>query len=226
MDSSSTTTPEEVTILRAIAISSSATWSGRPITTNDRQAAFAVLEDFSKYPGRIPLCLKWLQTEDKPANLDNNDDATLSPKLYACEVLAVFIKQQYTKLSEVERVQLRQAALTAAQIEAQKSRTDSSILSNKLASLLAALVVRDFPQRWTTMVDDVFGRLWTTPTTNATMEQQQQQQRPPMGNKICLEILKLVAEDCTDSDFNTKVSLGIHYGRKSILQSSWMIQVF
>ena len=199
---------EEATILQAIAISSSTTWSGRPISTVDRQAAFAVLEDFSKYPGRIPLCLKWLQQPPPiPTPLQSQSgteilDSTLSPKLYAVEVLAVFVKQQYAKLSENERLELRKAALTAATLEAHhKARTDSSILSNKLASLLAALVVRDFPQRWTTMVEDIFGNLWT--------EQQQLQQQTPspnMGHKICLEILKLVAEDCTDSDFNAKVS--------------------
>jgi Exportin 1-like protein len=200
---------EEATILQAIAISSSTTWSGRPISTVDRQAAFAVLEDFSKYAGRIPLCLKWLQQPPPiPTPLQSQSgteilDSTLSPKLYAVEVLAVFVKQQYAKLSENERLELRKAALTAATLEAHhKARTDSSILSNKLASLLAALVVRDFPQRWTTMVEDIFGNLWT--------EQQQQQQQqtpsPNMGHKICLEILKLVAEDCTDSDFNAKVS--------------------
>ena len=200
---------EEATILQAIAISSSTTWSGRPISTVDRQAAFAVLEDFSKYPGRIPLCLKWLQQPPPiPTPLQSQSgteilDSTLSPKLYAVEVLAVFVKQQYAKLSENERLELRKAALTAATLEAHhKARTDSSILSNKLASLLAALVVRDFPQRWTTMVEDIFGNLWT--------EQQQLQQlqtpSPNMGHKICLEILKLVAEDCTDSDFNAKVS--------------------
>jgi hypothetical protein len=53
------------------------------------------------------------------------------------------------------------------------------------------------------MVEDIFGNLWTDP-----QQQQQQQLMPPpsMGHKICLEILKLVAEDCTDSDFNAKVS--------------------
>ena len=30
-----------------------------------------------------------------------------------------------------------------------------------------------------------------------------------MGVKICLEVLRLVAADCTDSDFNSKVSEGL-----------------
>lgn len=181
---------QEQAILRAIAISSSSTWSGQPITTNDRQAAFQVLADFAKYPGRIPLCLKWLQQQQSSTSPDE-----LPSKLYACEVLADFLKHDYAKLSDVHRIELRTATLQAAQWEAFKLRTESTVLSNKVASLLAGLVVRDFPQRWTTMVEDVFG-IWTLEGV------------PKMGNKICLEVLKLVAEDCTDSDFNAKVSGG------------------
>lgn len=189
---SSSNTEEEETVLRAIVVSSSTSWSGQPISGNDRQTAFTVLADFAKYPGRIPLCLKWLQHQG-PLVVQGND-CTVSTKLYACELMTDFLKRQYSKLSEQERLQLHHAALTAARVEATKLRTDSSILSNKVASLLAALVVRDFPQRWTTCMDDLFF-MWN----------QAADQPPLMGNKICLEVLKLVAEDCTDSDFNTKV---------------------
>jgi hypothetical protein len=65
-------------------------------------------------------------------------------------------------------------------------------LANKLASLLAALVVRDFPQRWTTCIQDLFQQLWS-------------ETAPLVGNRMCLQVLQLVAEDCTDSDFNAKV---------------------
>lgn len=186
---SSSTTQEEETILRAIVVSSSNTWSGLPISGVDRQTAFSVLADFSKYPGRIPMCLKWLQ--EGPVLMVQGNDCTVSTKLYACEILTDFLKHQYSKLSEVERLELRRSALTAARMEANKLRTDSSILSNKLASLLAALMVRDFPQRWTTCIEDIFF-MWNS-------------EQPQMGNKMCVEVLKLVAEDCTDSDFNAKV---------------------
>jgi len=188
MASSSTAEQEEI-ILRAIFVSSSTTWSGRPITGDERQAAFSVLADFAKYSSRVPLCLKWLQ--EGSGIVVQGNDCTIPTKLYACELLADFLKHQYSKLSEAERLELRRATLTAARMEASKLRTDSSILSNKLASLLAALVVRDFPQRWTTCIDDIF-QMWNA-------------DQPQMGNKMCLEVLKLVAEDCTDSDFNAKV---------------------
>jgi hypothetical protein len=192
-------TSQEETILRAIVISSSTTWSGQPIASSDRQAAFGVLADFGKYQGRIPICLQWLQQPQIVILLNNggggnniNNDATISAKLYACELLSDFLKHQYSRLEENDRLQLRHAALTAARMESSKTRTDSSILANKLASLLAGLMVRDFPQRWTTCIEDVFS-LWGSDVS------------PQLGNKMCLEVLKLVAEDCTDSDFNAKV---------------------
>ena len=65
-------------------------------------------------------------------------------------------------------------------------------------------MVRDFPQRWTTCIEDLFGNLWS--------------ETPQMGIKICLEILKNVAEDCTDSDFNAKVSSNMICHKDSINQ--------
>lgn len=61
-------------------------------------------------------------------------------------------------------------------------------------------MVRDFPQRWTTFFQDVFvpirmGGLWYDGEDNVHS----------MGVLICLECLKLVTEDCTDSDYNAKV---------------------
>jgi hypothetical protein len=97
--------------------------------------------------------------------------------------------------------------LTAARQHAPaKSRIpEARILGNKIASLLAGLVVRDFPQRWTSLMDDIFapmqqGGLWYN-YNNSNNDQPCE----TVGVKICLECLKLVAEDCTDSDFNAKV---------------------
>ena len=193
-----TTKEQEATLLRAIVVSSSATWAGRPITAEDRQAAFHVLADFRQYAGRIPLCLQWLQETSISLPQDPMPlDCTLSTKLFACEIVGGdFLKHQYAKLSPEERLQVRQAVLVAARFEATshtREAASAAVLSNKLASLLAALMIRDFPQRWTTCLDDLF-HMW-----NAEV--------PMMGNKICLDVLKWVAEDCTDSDFNTKVGI-------------------
>ncbi len=157
-----------------------------------------------------------------------NVDCTVSAKLYACEILADCLKTQYSQWQEGDRLQFRQALLVAAQSQARMSLVpqhntpqaargaaaavdgggNSSLsaslpLANKLASLIAGLVVRDFPQRWPTCVEDLFTQLWsaTTPTTT------EQQLSPRVGNKMCLQVLQLVAEDCTDSDFNSKVRM-------------------
>ena len=192
---------QEETVLRAIVISSSNTWSGQPIATSDRQTAFSVLSEFSNFQGRVPMILNWLQQQQLIAG--GNNDCTVAAKLYSCELLSSLLKTGYNKLEEKERLTLRMALVTAARQVSQRTITDSRILPNKLASLLAALIVRDFPQRWNTCIDDLFGNLWPQ------QQQQQQQQNdyinPQMGIKICLEILKNVAEDCTDSDFNAKV---------------------
>jgi hypothetical protein len=65
----------------------------------------------------------------------------------------------------------------------------------------------DFPQRWTIFPADIFSPasssatgnsgLWYNPSTG---------EHPHLGVFIVLEALRLVAEDCTDSDFNAKIS--------------------
>lgn len=90
-------------------------------------------------------------------------------------------------------------------------RTQTRILARKLAVVLKGLILRDFPQRWLTLSTDLFAPgtgLWScsassvdngSNSSNATTT-------TTTGVKICLECLKLVTEDCTDSDFNVKIS--------------------
>jgi len=96
--------------------------------------------------------------------------------------------------------------LTAARQQTTRpsGNQEGRILANKIASIIGALIVREFPQRWKTLMDDLFvpvqqGGLWydfNNPNESAT----------GLGVKMCLESLRLVAEDCTDSDFNTRMS--------------------
>jgi hypothetical protein len=86
----------------------------------------------------------------------------------------------------------------AATNTAHTAQEENRILAKKLAVILEGLVIRDFPQRWTTFTTDVFaplsnGGLWYNEPGTAAIQQL-------TGVKICLECLKLVAEDCTDSD--------------------------
>ena len=192
-------TAQQETILRAVVISSSNTLGSQPISPSDRQTAFQVLTDFKTYENRIPVCLRWIQ---QPQHILGDMDVTVSVKLYALELTSDFLRYKYSKLSEQERLALRQAVLTAARQYAPfpYKTTEVRILGNKLASLLAGLIVREFPQRWSTLMNDVF-----TPVSQGGLWYSSDDQSETIGVKICLECLKLVAEDCTDSDFNTKV---------------------
>ena len=226
---------QEETLLQAIAISS---LGGQVVSQQDRHTAFQVLTDFKKFDGRIPICLAWLEQErilrhvaPQPQQPTVDNDITVSTKLFALDVLQDFLKTRYSQLEPSDRMALRQAVLTAArQLAPTPSKVvEARILGNKLAALLAGLVVRDFPQRWTTLLEDIFnptsiapygsnyhlnGGLWnvvhgSTDLDNSTNSLSStagdDRDGSTMGIKMCLECLKLVAEDCTDSDFNAKV---------------------
>lgn len=126
---------------------------------------------------------------------------TAPTKLFSLGLIQEFLKVGYASLEEGDRVQLRTSILMSAR---QLAMTDTSAMdysgeatlrtvSMKIASLLADIAVREFPQRWNGFVTDLFTGIWGE--GNSTV-----------GVKICLECLKLMTEDCTDSDFNSKVS--------------------
>jgi hypothetical protein len=231
---------QEETVLRAIVISSSMAIGGQVVPHYDRQTAFQVLTEFKIFDGRIPVCMSWLQQESirthnnhtrlSSSSIHNNngsimeEDITVPTKLFALDILSDFLTKRYSSLRPEERSALRQAVLTAAR-QLAPTRSDvaeARILGNKLATLLAGLIVRDFPQRWTSLMDDVFlpndgrggGGLWCTDnnsnnnlnnSSSSLSNAGASEDQSTMGVKICLEVLKLVAEDCTDSDFNAKV---------------------
>lgn len=198
---------QQETVLRAIALSSGV-GNIATISAQDRQTAFRILEDLKAFDGRITVCISWLQVE---RHILQNLDITVPVKLYAASILETFLQKGYTQLNENDRLALRNAVLTASrQVAPLPISDDGRILGNKLASLLAGLMVRDFPQRWKTFFQDVFspiqlGGLWYVEPGDKVHV---------MGVKICLECLRLISEDCTDSDFNLKVS---HKTRRTFL---------
>jgi hypothetical protein len=127
-------------------------------------------------------------------------DVTAPAKLFCLGLIQEFLKVGYSTLEEGDRVQLRTSILMSARQLAMAETLaidparDASLrsVSMKLASLLADLAVREFPQRWNNFVTDLFSGIWGENSTG-------------VGVKICLECLKLITEDCTDSDFNSKV---------------------
>lgn len=188
---------QEQMILRAIAVSS------LNLYPQEQATALKVLEDLKKFDGRIALCIAWLAQE---RHVFGDHDITIPTKLLLLDILYNFLRfGNYTNCDPNDRLQLRQAVLNACKRMAPTSpaMAETRILGKKLASLLAGLVVRDFPQRWEGFVTEVLcpmrqGGLWYNEPGAEAVNQS--------GCRICLECFKLVAEDCTDSDFNAKIS--------------------
>lgn len=190
---------QEQTILRAIAVSASGTTS-----QNDRQAAFAALSEFKQYDGRVALSLQWLVSE---RHVCEGHDITTQTKLLALEMVAEFLNKGYNQASEVDRCQLRDVILQAARVLANNTTllpaNETRILGKKLAAVLEGIVVRDFPQRWNHFTSQVFGQL---SGGGLWYDDRAQLNKQQVGVQISLECLKLIAEDCTDSDYNAKIS--------------------
>lgn len=187
---------QEQTILRAVAVSS------LNLYPQEQATALKVLEDLKKFDGRIALCITWLAQE---RHVFGDHDITIPTKLLLLEILYNFLRfGNYINCDPNDRMRLRESILNASKLLAPKPPDTAAtrILGNKLASLLAGLVVRDFPQRWPGFVTEVLapmqqGGLWYNEPGAEAVNQ--------TGVRICLECFKLVAEDCTDSDFNAKV---------------------
>lgn len=186
---------QKQTVLRSIAVS---TYTSPIISSQDRQRAFQVLEEFKNYSERISVCIVWLHQE---RHIWEGVDITIATKLYVLSIMQTFLQKGYASLQESDRLALRHAVLTAArQLAPLPSGEVNRILGNKIASLLAGLMVRDFPQRWTAFFQDVF-----VPVQRGGLWYDSEERAHTMGVLVCLECLKLVTEDCTDSDFNAKV---------------------
>ena len=199
-------------LLEAIAISSGIL--GSNITQQQRSNAFTNLEQFKTYPQRVPACVEMigcntLQIAGTVSSGNAPIDVTVPGKLYALSVIQEFLKVGYNSLNESDRTQLRTSILTAARQLAMSTTATSDIsikmndstriLAVKIGSLLADLALREFPQRWQTFVSDLFS-LWGGADASGNNT---------TGVKICLECLKLITEDCTDSDYNARVRRSI-----------------
>ena len=188
------------------------------ITSQQRSDAYSNLEQFKSYPGRMAACVEIIGCDTLQIPEAGNGaavDITVPSKLYALGVIQEFLKVGYNSLNDIERGQLRTSIVRAAHqlimassVASVKPNDSARILAVKLASLLADLALREFPQRWQTFVSDLFspvssGGMWCEASANAGCN--------TIGVKIGLECLKLITEDCTDSDYNARVSQGSGY---------------
>lgn len=181
---------QQAAILRAIAISAI---DIPGISSQDRIDAFHVLQELKNFANRVPLALQWLQTD---MHRLEPYDITTPTHMLALDVIKDFVQKGYSSLPQPEQQQLRQAVWQAALRLAPRPDRETRILSRKIAALLEDLMIRDFPQRWPTLMNEMLvppsaGGLWCPPET---------------GVRMVLEIFRLVAEDCTDADFNSKIS--------------------
>ena len=216
---------QKLTLLRAIAISTASSPTLVPlITPQSRSEAYTTLEQFKQYDRRVDIILELIQMEQIILPINNDSvDITASTKLYMLSVLQLFLKTQYAKLNnENDRLAIRHALLLSARellkrnIENAASTSpvddnEARFLAVKIAALIADIATRDFPQRWTTFITDLFlppdqGGLWYIPPDINNNDNTCKGYGPMIGIKICLECLKIITEDCTDGDFNAKIS--------------------
>mmetsp|Transcript_24815 Transcript_24815/g.52881 ORF Transcript_24815/g.52881 Transcript_24815/m.52881 type:complete len:1461 (+) Transcript_24815:208-4590(+) len=212
VSTSSMNETQRQSLLGAIAISSGAAGVGN-ITPQQRADAFANLEQFKTHPGRVSACVEMIGCGSLQIDCGSGNaplDVTVPGKLYALGVIQEFLKVGYNGLNESDRGQLRASIVLAARQLAMpvngsvtKMSDSTRILAVKIAALLADLALREFPQRWQTFVSDLFsplsnGGIWCEAGTDTGSN--------TTGVKICLECLKLLTEDCTDSDYNARIS--------------------
>jgi exportin-5 len=225
---------QKLTLLRAIAISTALSPAIIPlITPQSRSESFSTLEQFKQFDRRVDVILELLKMEQIMLPIDNTSiDVTAQTKLYMLNVLQLFLKSQYAKLNnENDRMAIRHALLLAARELLSRNINisptssvaatammdgDTRYLSVKIAALIADVATRDFPQRWTTFISDLFvppeqGGIWyipPPPTDGGAGDSYNLRKGygPFTGIKICLESLKVITEDCTDGDFNSKIS--------------------
>jgi len=94
---------------------------------------------------------------DSQSHSNNNVDITLQTKLYALECLKTFIDECHSNFSQSHREAFRNRVLQVivATFDASTPPTYQNILCSKFGPVLADLILRDFPQLWTTLFSDL-----------------------------------------------------------------------
>jgi len=123
----------------------------------------------------------------------NGLDITLETKLYSLQCLKNFIEECHAGFDQQTRQKFRERLLEIIVDtfqSAQPNPAHASVLSSKFGICVSDLVLRDFPQFWNSLLDDLITLLTSGNHTSA----------------IALRCMCHVVEDCTDSDFNSKIS--------------------
>ncbi|GMH73757.1 hypothetical protein TrST_g13794 [Triparma strigata] len=171
-------------LLSAVAISANPTLA---TDVNVKEQAFTLLSQFKTSNNAAAAAFSILHSST-PHLYNGNHDVSAQMKLYALLCLLYTTHNSYSSYSDENRTAFRTQVL---QVIAGAKETDIIIVP-KLATLLADISIRDFPNRWSqSSFMDSIRTLFTLNATTAT---------------VVLSALRSLTEDCTDSDFNTKVS--------------------
>jgi hypothetical protein len=146
----------------------------------DRDAANVYLEQL-KTQEICMLTMLQILTTDHPSHNDSNRQLALS-------ILNDWIKVWWNNITTENQLIIRDSILTLLR---SVTGTNSGGFRNKLASILANIAERQYPQHWPTFLDDIVN-LWSTSTITYIKE-------------ICILTLSYVIEDCVDGDFNTSL---------------------
>ena len=133
-----------------------------PHTPDAHKAAHGMLEMFkyqNKESGmdRMEAANNFFHLLDSQSHSNNNVDITLQTKLYALECLKTFIDECHSNFSQSHREAFRNRVLQVivATFDASTPPTYQNILCSKFGPVLADLILRDFPQLWTTLFSDL-----------------------------------------------------------------------
>ncbi len=168
-------------LLSAVAISANPMISSKP---EDKQQAFTLLSQFKESNNAAQAAFYLLERAE--LHQYGNQDYTIQVHLYALQTLLSTLSKHYSSLNQSDRHTFRSRLLSLIS----KTLPSQQVTIPKLASLLSDVILRDFPQRWTSLLDDLMS-LFTTSSSAA---------------QIVLNAVTIVTEDCTDSDFNSKVA--------------------
>ena len=151
-------------------------------TPEERQMATAFLEAFKQEESACQYAFYILNTQS-PEHTD-------TVRYFALHCVEKSVEWHWKDWPLERRLALRQGVCQLVVGGTRPLMEERSFIKEKLANLLADLVERDFPQRWTTLVDDLLAAAAMGPTQS----------------ELALRTLTCVAEDCTSADYNAKVS--------------------
>ena len=134
-------------IVSAIAVSANPHLS----SASDSAAASSLLDSFAS-SDIVALASTQLLSSDRP-HVYGNQDVTPVVKLFSLLCLKNYVAKDYAKSDAAARLDFRNAVCTVcAKLTPEPNDT---LIAPKLASLLADIVLNDFPQRWPSFFEDV-----------------------------------------------------------------------